>query len=99
MPVMPTTNDYDDVLSRLLGNPDELALQLEAFARDAEVFSSALEHLIAKYPKQWVAVYDGKVQATSPTLPGLLETLDHLQVPRDRAIVRFIDRNERTMIL
>lgn len=96
---MPTTYEYDDVLSRLLGNPDELAQQLKAFARDAEVFSSAREHLIAKYPKQWVAVYDGKVQATSSTLPKLLQMLDRLKVSRDRAIVRFIDRNERTMIL
>ncbi len=82
-----------------LGDPAALASELDSFARDAAIFSSEREHLIAKYSKKWVAVYEGTVRAHARSLNKLLEELDELRIPRDRAIVRFIDRSERTMIL
>ncbi|MHB8514587.1 MAG: hypothetical protein ACYC9X_05655 [Dehalococcoidia bacterium] len=83
----------------LLGRPEDLARELSAFARDAAVLSSDRERLIELYEKQWVAIYDGEVRAHARGLPALLARVDRLGLPRARTIVRYIDRNERTMIL
>jgi pyrimidine operon attenuation protein/uracil phosphoribosyltransferase len=82
-----------------LGNPTEVARGLEDFRRAAKVLSSQHPRLIDRYPKQWVAVYNGKVRARGRTFRAVLEQLDKAGVPREHAIVRFIDKNQRTMIL
>jgi len=86
-------------LDEIIGEPDELVRELTAYAEDAMIFSSEREHLIAKYEKQWVGVYGGAVRASARQLSTLLRRLDQQDIPRGRAIVRYIDRNERTMIL
>lgn len=86
-------------LEELIGDPEVVSGELRSFADDAKVFSSARERLITTYAGRWVAVFAGRVQADAATLPTLLDALDERGIPRERAIVRFIDRNERTMIL
>lgn len=86
-------------LARLLGDPAEVARELELFAQDAALFSSDRDHLVETYAMRWVALYDGSVRADAPTLPRLLARVDALGIPRERAVVRFIDKNEPTMIL
>ena len=88
----------NDVLA-ILGDPEDVAKDLSAYTRDAAWFSSEHERLIGKYEQQWVAVYRANVRATSHDLMRLLRDLDERDIPREHAIIRFIDRNERTMIL
>ncbi|HEY7065811.1 MAG TPA: hypothetical protein VII06_30325 [Chloroflexota bacterium] len=82
-----------------LGNPADVARELEDFQKAAKVLSSQHPRLMDQYPKQWVAVYGGKVRARSSTLSAVLEQLDKAGIPREHAIVRYIDKNQRTMIL
>ena len=83
----------------LLGDPSGVDRDLQAFRRSARVLSSRHPRLIDRYPKQWVAVHQGKVRAQGKTLRSLLAQVDKKGLPRERLIVRFIDKTQRTMIL
>jgi hypothetical protein len=84
---------------KMLGNPAELAKELRSFRKAARVLSSDHPRLIIKYPKQWVAIYRGSVTAHSATLDSVLKKLQEKGIPKEQTIVRYIDRNRRTMIL
>jgi hypothetical protein len=83
----------------MLGDPKALDRDLRAFRKDARVLSSKREHLLRQYPSPWIAIYDGKVAAQAKTLPLLMEEMEQRGIPRGRAIVRFINKNPRKMIL
>ena len=87
------------LVSEQIGNPREVARQLRSFQRAARVLSSHHPRLIDRYPNQWVAVHKGGVQATGRSLRSLLSKVDSAGLPRHEVIVRFIDRNQRTLIL
>ena len=72
---------------------------MRAFNQSARRFSSDHPRLIDKYPKQWVAVHNGKVKAKSGSLKALMKQVDEKKLPRGRLMVRFIDRNHRTFVL
>jgi hypothetical protein len=84
---------------KLLGDPRSVDRDLQVFRRSARVLSSRDPRLIDRYAKQWVAVYQGKVCAQGKTLRSLLAQVDKKGLPRERLIVRFIDKTQRTMIL
>ena len=87
-----------DIL-QLVGDPSQVDRSLQTFRKAASVLSSDHPRLIDKYPKQWVAVHNGEVKAASTTFNGLLRQVDEAGIPRSETIIRFIDRNQRTMIL
>jgi len=93
---MPASNK--DVLA-VLGNPKEVDQELASFRRTARVLSSDHPHLIDEYPQQWIVAFEGKVRASGDTLASVLEQADIEGLPRDKIIIRHIDRNQRTMIL
>lgn len=84
---------------RQLGNPADIDRELQSFRRGAKVLSSEHPRLIDRYPKQWVAVYRGKVKAHGRTFRSVLQQIDQKGLPREHIIVRYIDKNQRTMIL
>ena len=86
-------------IKELIGDPKEIDRELEEFRRAAKTFSSDHPRLIDEYPKQWVAVYCGKVEASGRTFGSVMAQVDRKGLPRERVIVRFIDRSQRTMIL
>ncbi len=83
----------------LIGDPKEVALELEQFREAALVFSSDKARLIEHYPKQWVAVQGKEVVANSRSLPALIKKLKRLGIKNDQVMVRYIDKNLRTFIL
>jgi len=87
-----------DVLKQL-GNPVEIDQELQSFRRGAKVLSSKHPRLIDRYPKKWVAVYRGKVEAHGRTFRSVLQQIEQKRLPREHIIVRYIDKNQRTMIL
>ncbi len=91
--------DYDTAVLQLLGDPRQVDDDLQAFRKDARVLSSRRKHLVVRYPKQWMGIYGGDVVAHAKTLTSLVTQLDALGVPRGRAIVRYIDKSPRKMIL
>ena len=84
---------------RHVQKPAELERELRAFRRAARVLSSKHPRMIECYPKQWIAVYKDKVQARGRTFQSLMAQVDKKRLPRQTIIVRYIDKNQRTMIL
>jgi len=85
---------------RLLGDaPWEVARELNALSEAAELLSSDHPRLIDEYPMQWVGIYQGRVAASAKTIQSLMSKLEASQVPLAKAIIRFIEREERILIL
>lgn len=89
----------DKELLDAIGDADELERQLAEFRESAQVLSSRQRHLIARYPKQWIAIYSGEVAASAQTLPELLKETEAKGIPRGRAIIRYIDNTPRKLFL
>ena len=86
-------------IEELLGTTvQELDQELTEFREAAAVLSSSHPRLIDKYPDQWVGVYKGAIEASS-TMPGLMRQLADKEIPAGKAMVRYIARSQRTLIL
>ena len=89
----------EPTIEQIIGDPKRLDAELREFSRNAKVLSSRKTHLIGKYAKRWIAIYDCQVKADASSLNQLLAKVDELQVPRDRVVIRYVDKNMRRMIL
>lgn len=98
MTIQTATRDEAAKMADALGNPGDVAEDLVRARADAQVFSSDHPRLIEDHPQEWVAVYDGRVVA-KPTLEGLLDALVASDIPREHAVIRFIDQDEKVFIL
>ncbi len=86
-------------IEELLGTTvQELDQELTEFREAAAVLSSSHPRLIDEYPDQWVGVYKGAIEASS-TMPGLMRQLADKEIPAGKAMVRYIARSQRTLIL
>ena len=88
-----------DTMKQLIGNPADIDRELQGFRKSARILSSHHPRLIDRYQKKWVAIYDGRTRAHGRTLQATLQLIDRKGLPREHTIVRYIDRNQRTMIL
>ncbi len=93
-------NDFGThLLEQFGGAPDEVATDLRAFSETARVLSDEQKNLIGSHPLQWVGIYEGKVSASSRTLTSLMDSLERQGIPANKAIIRFIEKNQSTLIL
>ncbi len=95
---MSSTQDKDEIIA-IIGKPEAVASELAEFQKTVRALSSNHPRMIDKYPRQWVAIYRGKVRATGNSLEDVLTEMDEKGLPRERTVVRFIEKNHRTMIL
>ena len=87
-------------IEQLLGSTaKEIDRELSEFREAAAVLSSSHPRLIDKYPEQWVGVYKGTVEAAAASMPGLMRQLAQKDIPAGKAMVRYIARTQRTLIL
>jgi hypothetical protein len=86
-------------IKEIIGDPASLDAELQEFRQNASLLSSKRDHLIGKYSKRWIAIYDHQVKADGISLNQLLGKVDELHIPRDRVVIRYIDKNARRMIL
>jgi hypothetical protein len=94
------TSEKMDIMEILRNqNPFRLNRDLQRFRKAAQALSADHPRLVDKYPNQWVAVYDGKVAAHASTLPAILGKIKRKRIPQAHTIVRYIEKNKRTMIL
>ncbi|MGH6829178.1 MAG: DUF5678 domain-containing protein [Rhizomicrobium sp.] len=88
-----------DVQKILDNHAHDAKARLQGFAKSASVFSSNDPRLIDKYENKWVAVYNGEVVAVGESLGDIMRQLPKRGVPASDAMIRRIDRKERTLIL
>lgn len=88
-----------EVLRQLGASPQEVDRQLQAFSKAARVLSSDHPRLIDEHPLQWVGIYDGHVAASARNLKSLMAQLENEGIPAADTIIRFIDKEERVMVL
>lgn len=81
------------------GPPARIARELDEFAESARALSSDHPRFIDDYPQQWVGVFQGKVQAQGKTLKSVMAQLGEKGIPTKHALIRFIERDQRTLIL
>ena len=87
-------------IEELLGTTvQELDQELTEFREAAAVLSSSHPRLIDEHPDQWVGVYKGIVEAAATSMPGLMRQLAQKDIPASKAMVRYIARTQRTLIL
>jgi hypothetical protein len=86
-------------IRELIGDPVTVDQELQEFRNSALLFSKERPRLIDEYPRKWVGVFKGSVQADADTLRDLLRKLDEKKIPRSSVVVRYIDKTIRTMVL
>ena len=79
--------------------PEDIARGLREFSTSAEMLANDQPRLIDEFPRQWIGVYRGEVSAKADDLPSLMEKLERRGIPLGDTIVRFIEKNQRTLIL
>ena len=90
---------YEERVLKMLGDPAKADAELKEFRRSARLLSSRRKDLVARYAQKWVGVHDGRVVAHGATIDEVVAGLEQQGVPRGRAIVRFISKSPRKMIL
>lgn len=81
------------------GDPAEISRGLRLFGRSTRALDRQYSKFVELYAGQWVALYDGKLRAHGPAFEDVLQKLDQEGVPREHTLVRFIDNDDRIMIL
>jgi hypothetical protein len=89
----------DEVLRLLGATPEAIGKELGEFAAAAKVLSSNHPRLIDEHPMEWVGVFQGRVAATAKDFDALMAQLTARGVPLHQTIVRFIDTEEKTLLL
>ena len=82
-----------------MGDPQRVWEDLQVYAESVQVLSHADTRLLNDYPQQWVAVHDGKVASHGDSLEKVIGELETSGVPRDSVIIRYMEREPRTLIL
>jgi hypothetical protein len=91
-------DDANSILDQL-GDPADVARELREFRRAARSLSDQYPQLVDRYPDQWVAIFNGKVRAHGQSFQDVMEQIEREGLPRERTVVRFMDKSDRAMIL
>ena len=89
----------EEALKHLGGTASQIAQGLASYREAARVLSCDHPRMIDEHPLQWIGVYKGNVVASGRSLKSVMSQLRKKSVPPESAIIRFIDREERALIL
>lgn len=92
-------NPKNLILSQFGDDLHDIAAGLREFSKSAQRLSDDKQSLIHEHPKQWIGVYRGEVSAEADDLETLMTKLNKQDIPLGDTIVRFIEKNQRTLIL
>ena len=87
------------ILEELDNDPERIALELREFSESARLLSEQWERLAETHPMEWVCFHRGKVSAHSESLDALMEDMRNRGITANRAVIRFIDKEQKTLIL
>lgn len=80
-------------------NPSEIAKDIKRFTDDSNYLSDRYSSLLSRYPSQWVAVFNKRVQANHKDLEKLLSVLDKKKLPRGKVVIEFLDTEQHVLVL
>ena len=90
--------DEQTILEQL-GDPADVVRELQEFGRSARTVSSKYSELADRYPGPWVALCEGKVRVHGRTFQDVMQKIDQEGLSREHTLVRFLDKDDRVMIL
>ena len=85
--------DKNAIRSCMLPNHGQEVEDQKRFHRDIQYLGAMYEQLLAEHPREWIAVYDGRVVAVTDGPEQLVEALDTAGVARAEAVVHYLDPN------
>lgn len=88
-----------DFLTEIGDDPEKIAFELREYSDSAQLLSKQWERLAEKHPMEWVCFHRGRVSANSKSLDALMEEMRNRGIPANRAVIRFIDKKQKTLIL
>lgn len=94
-----TKHSRDEVARLLGGSPALIDQELKEFSANAAVLSADHAHLIDKYAEQWVGIHNGRVELVGDSFEQLKANADQKRISLQETIVRYIERDEKTLIL
>jgi len=89
----------EERIRKILGDPAKIDRELQCFEKSTHALSSNQPRMIDLYLKRWVVLYDGDVRADAGTFEEAMASVSRLKLPRENVLVRFIEKNQRTLIL
>ncbi len=72
---------------------------LARFKRDAAYYEAHYQDLLARYPGQWIAIYNQAVVGTAEKFDDLLIALRQRGVPPEHALVERLSCDDDVLIL
>ena len=97
--IRPLSQKETDKLIEELGGKEKFLAEFERHRKDFEFLNSHCKELKEKYPDYWVAVHYEKVVDVNKDFFTLLSELAKEGVPRNEAIIWFLDTNPKPLIL
>ena len=82
----------------LIGDPEQLARELEAFSRSEQFFWRNHDRFLREHPDRWIAI-SGEDVLVADTLEALLADLDRGGIQRGQAFVEFVTTSDQVLIL
>ena len=82
-----------------MGGAKAVHAGLREFTNRVRTLDAKRGQLTREYPNKWIAMYNGEIDAIADSLEGLLEKMDSLGIPREGAVIKFMDTERRTMVL
>ncbi len=84
---------------RIEENIETISNGFRCFRKSSLLFSSHHKRMINLYPEEWVAVYNGKVEAHDQNYDNVLSQIDKKGIPRQLILIRYITKQQSSMIL
>ena len=81
------------------GGAEQFLAEMRQFEADGDLLSERYADFLREFPGQWIAIYEGRVRASSEHLEDLLKRLAGDGVPRGKAVVEYMDCTDRLLIV
>ena len=82
-----------------IGNPQQFLDERAAYRRSAAYLSDNWRDLLARFPNEYVAAFDGALAAHAPSIPELMDALDSQSILRAHTAVRFMRDSDDVLLL
>lgn len=96
------TKDPAAELERMIGGaPQEVAETLRIFEENIRIVDQRRPRYLKRYNNEWIAFFAGRVQAHSPSIESVLNSLDRkglTGLDRRKVVIQFITDEPRVAI-